>query len=83
MERGDGKMPMHKTKLMSCWLPLSESQRQEKIYVEGAKIRAENPNLNVTRTTTTTTTTFELRLAETGNSIYDNRTEGIFHIQLS
>jgi len=29
---GNGKreMPMHKTKLMSCWLPLSKSQKKVK-----------------------------------------------------
>lgn len=51
-----------------------KSQRPKKIRKNFSW--GKNPNLNAT------TTTFELRLAETGNSIYDNRTEGIFHIQL-
>jgi len=55
-----------------------KKKKKRKRKWEG-KAKKKNPNQNVM----TATTTFELRLAETGNSIYDNRTEGIFHIQLS
>lgn len=65
--------------LLAAFEQIARAGKKKRKRKWEGKAKKKNPNQNVM----TATTTFELRLAETGNSIYDNRTEGIFHIQLS